>query len=69
MTIPREENIETNAIPTTRGKYLQPNKIRHQTIHITGDDFEQSHKRDRLPHNAKDYIILAMLENTLTHIK
>ncbi len=61
--------IKTNAIPTTWGKYLQPNKIRHQTNHITSDDWVQSHKRDKSAHNAKEYIILAMLENTLTHIK
>ena len=69
MTIPREENTKTNASPTTQGKYLQPNKIRHQSNHVTCDDLGQLHKRDKSPHNAKEYIIPTVLENTLTHIK
>lgn len=61
--------LKTNASPTTWGKYLQENKIRHQTNHITCDDWEKSHKRDKSPHNVKEYIIPIGLQNTLTHIK
>ena len=70
MTILREEDTDKPMLAQQHEENTSNQILKgHQLNHITCDDWEQSHNRDSSPHNAKEYIILAMLENTLTHMK